>query len=540
MYSEVFSVALAGLEACIVRVETDSGDGIPCFEMSGYLAAQVREAKERVRVAIKNSGIVLRPQKLMINISPADIRKAGTGFDLPIAAGILAANGHIDMKSLESTVVLGELSLDGKINGIHGILACVAEARDRGFLRCIIPECNLNEGALVEGIEVIGTSNVSQLIGFFKGEVELKKAREYRGAVSKVEHGKLRADYDFADICGQEAAKRATLTAVSGNHNIMYIGPPGGGKTMIAKRIPGIMPAMSGEEQFEVTRIYSAAGKLKECGLITQRPFRCPHHSISEAGLLGGGAVPAPGEITLADKGVLFMDEFTEYSGTLLDALRMPMEERIIRIVRNGREYIYPADFMLVAAMNPCRCGYYPDRDRCGCSDAQVRRYLGRISRPVRDRFDICVHVESVGVKAVAGLKSETEERGLSDLKNMAEFGKVFGEPDNNCREYTSENMRIVVNRARDIQRQRFSGEGIEFNSQMSPQQIKKYCVMGKSERRIMELAFDKFNFTVRGYHKVLKTARTIADMEETEHISIRHLSEAVSYRSMEWGDYGR
>lgn len=504
MYSEVFSVTMAGLEAVIVNVETDAGDGLPYFEMSGYLASQVREAKDRVRVAIKNSGIELRPERIVVNISPADVRKAGTGFDLPIAVGILAANGIIDSSNLKNTVVLGELSLDGKVNGVKGVMPSVMAAAERGFTSCIIPACNSNEGSMIDGINVYGVESLRQLIDFLNGNTNMQ-ALTYQGIAVSEHNG---YQIDFADIKGQMAAKRASMIAAAGMHNILYVGPPGSGKTMMAKRMPTIMPDLEHDEIMELTKIYSVAGCLNDGVLMNERPFRAPHHSVTRAGLLGGGNVPRPGEITLATKGVLFLDELTEFPQAILESLRQPLEDRKIRIVRATAEYTYPADFMLVAAMNPCKCGYYPDRTRCLCTEHDILRYMGRISQPIWDRFDLNVKV------------------------NKVEFSMLSQEEEDNDSQMTSEQMRDFIGRARDIQKDRFKNDNIHFNSQMSSRQVKKYCRLGDREKDIMEKAYCTFNMTARGYEKVLKTARTIADMEGEENIAVSHLSEAISYRN--------
>ncbi len=523
MYSEVFSMTLLGMESVVVKVETDAGMGLPCFEMSGYLAAQVREAKERVRIAVRNSGIELKPQKIVVNISPADIRKAGTGFDLPIALGILAANGVVGDELLRDTVLIGELSLDGSINGVTGVLSSVIAARNNGFKRIIIPAANLAEGSIIYNMEVLGADNLAEVIDYFNGRTSLKKA------IFKPTGHSEEYELDFADIIGQEVVKRATLIAVAGMHNIMYIGAPGSGKTMLAKRIPTIMPDLTKEEAIELTRIYSAAGKLKEGGILTKRPFRAPHHSITSAALLGGGRIPNPGEITLASKGVLFLDEFTEFSVGVMEALRQPLEDRKICVCRLGNNYLYPADFMLVAAINPCKCGFYPDRNRCRCNEKEIGRYLGKISGPMWDRFDMNVLIEKVSVEQITNIKrAKGEDKHLSGERAAAAENAAL------CRgaEIDSAAMKAMVLNAREIQRKRFEGTGISYNSQMEAGHIEKFCPLGKRETELMNNAYKRLGMTVRAYHKIIKTARTIADIEGEEDIGIRHLSEAISYKS--------
>ena len=380
----------------------------------------------------------------------------------------------------------------------------VMAAVERGFTSCIIPACNSNEGSMIDGINVYGVESLRQLIDFLNGNTDMQ-ALTYQGIAVSEHNG---YQIDFADIKGQMAAKRASMIAAAGMHNILYVGPPGSGKTMMAKRMPTIMPALESDEIMELTKIYSVAGCLNDGILMNERPFRAPHHSVTRAGLLGGGSVPRPGEITLATKGVLFLDELTEFPQAILESLRQPLEDKKIRIVRAAAEYIYPADFMLVAAMNPCKCGYYPDRTRCFCTEHDILRYMGRISQPIWDRFDLNVKV------------------------NKVEFSMLSQDEEDNDSQMTSEQMRSFIGRARDIQKDRFKNDNIHFNSQMSSRQVKKYCGLGNREKDIMEKAYCTFNMTARGYEKVLKTARTIADMEGEENIAVSHLSEAISYRN--------
>jgi len=504
MYSEVFSTTISGLDALVVRVEIDAGNGLPLFEMSGYLAAQVREAKERVRVSIKNSGYDLKPQRVIVNISPADIRKAGTGFDLPIAVGLLAANGYINSDKLKDMVIVGELSLDGTVNAVSGVLSSAIAARESGYKICVVPTDNLCEAKIAKGLSVYGVRSLKEFIAFINSGViplhndDCTAEEEDEGmAVNE-------AEIDFGDINGQLAAKRATLIAAAGLHNLLYIGAPGSGKTMLAKRIPDILPKLSYAEALQLTKIYSIAGCLCGKSLIHKRPFRSPHHSITKAALLGGGAIPKPGEVTLASFGVLFLDEFTEFPIAMLEALRQPLEERVIRLVRLSKSYVYPADFMLVAAMNPCKCGYYPDRDRCNCSAHEIARFLGKISQPLWERFDLNIHVDSV---AFCDLSREEKT-------------------------YTTAQMRCMVENAHRIQQKRFSGSPIHFNAQMGVKEIKKYCVLGLKEKQLLEKAYNKLNLSARAYNKILKVARTIADIDNSSNITINHLCEAISYRN--------
>lgn len=511
MYSEVFSTTIFGLDALVVHVEIDAGDGLPFFEMSGYLAVQVREAKERVRVSIKNSGYELRPQRILVNISPADVKKAGTGFDLPIAVGILAANGYINNNKLKDIVIVGELSLDGSVNAVSGVLSSVIAAKENGYSICIVPVNNLYEARLIRGISIYGVKNLKELLSFLNNGIFPDRINN----VVEGQHHSVFAAFDndhldFKDIRGQMIAKRATLVAAAGMHNLLYVGAPGSGKTMFAKRISGILPELTYEEALQITKIYSIAGCLSRNSFIKKRPFRSPHHSITKTAFLGGGAVPKPGEITLASSGVLFLDELTEFPAYILESLRQTLEDKAIRLVRLSKEYVYPSDFMLVAAMNPCRCGYYPDRKRCNCSERDIARFLGRISQPIWDRFDMNVHFEPI------------------DFKDLSEEESIFKENI-----YTTKHMRDIVERVHIIQQRRFKECSIYFNSQMETTDIKNYCILGTKEKQLLEKAYNKFNLTARGYNKILKVARTIADIAESSEIQTSHISEAISYRNI-------
>lgn len=511
MFSKVISGTINGLEASIVHVEVDVNNGIPSFDMSGFLAAQVKEARDRVKIAIKNSGYNLKTQRISVNISPADIRKEGTGFDLPIAVGILAANGIVSNRLLENTFFIGELSLDGRINPVKGILPSVCVAKDQNLEHCIVPVSNIHECSIVNGIKIYGVSTLTEVIEFLNGDIQLKPIKNISFDTFCKKNNNL-DNADFSEIRGQQAAKRASLVAAAGMHNIMYIGAPGSGKTLMAKRIPTILPTISFEDSLEISKIYSIAGLLNsENALITKRPYRNPHHSVTISALVGGGKIPKPGEITLANKGVLFLDELTEFYISTIESLRQPLEEKTVTIVRLNAAYTYPAEFMLVAAINPCKCGYFPDRNKCRCSELDINRYLGKISKPFWDRFDICV---------------ETSKMSYSDLKvSDEEYSKEQSF-------MTSADMKKLVDQANDFQKQRFQGKKIKLNSELTIEEVKKYCKLGREENQLLEKVFHKLNLTTRGYHRILKTARTIADLEQCENINCYHLSEAISYRS--------
>lgn len=512
MFSKIISGIINGIEAYPVEVEVDVNAGIPSFEMSGYLSAEIKESRERIKIAIKNSGFELKPEKIMVNISPADIRKDGTGFDLPIAIGILASNKIVKTERLTEIFIIGELSLDGSINGVKGVLPRICMAKSMGLKTCIVPKANEYEGTVVEGIDVIGISDLKQAVDYINGSCNILP-------VIKEDYNKIIKDnqklctVDFSEIKGQYTAKRATLIATAGMHNIIYIGAPGSGKTLMAERIRTILPGLTFEESLEISKIYSIAGLLNTQGkLITQRPFRSPHHTVTSSALIGGGKIPKPGEVTLANKGVLFLDEMTEFYMPTLEALRQPLEDKNVTIARLNAVYTYPTNFMLVAAINPCKCGYYPDRNICCCSEYDINRYLGKISAPFWDRFDISVETKKIEFRDLAGIDN------------------IKSNDTSSC--ITSEMMRIQVEKAMEIQKDRYKKEKISLNSELSAGQIKKYCELGKEEMAIMEKAYKKLNLTARGYHKILKTARTIADLEESDSINITHLSEAISYRS--------
>ena len=519
MFSSVTSGAVGGISSYLMQVEVDVSDGLPSFNMVGFMSGEVREAGERVKVALRNAGTRIPPARITINLSPVDIRKAGVVIDLPVALGIMSAMGVIDSQSLSDTVVLGELGLDGEIKPVKGILPIVTRAREMGYKNVILPKSNAREGAVVSGIKVIGVESLQETVLYLQADEREKDSLippttiDVRKLFEEAE--KSETGLDFAEINGQAGVKRAAEIAAAGFHHLMIIGPPGAGKSMVAKRLPTILPPLSLEESLEVSAIYSVAGMLGENEpLITKRPFMSPHHLVTETALVGGGTIPRPGIISLAHRGVLFLDEMPEFSRSKLDMLRQPLEDRNVRIVRNKGTYTYPANFQMVGALNPCPCGYYPDRNRCRCSPSDIRRYLGHISGPILDRVDICVEAPRVDI---ADLKPKSKSAGES-----------------------SRAIRERVLKARRIQQRRFEGTNLKFNSDMSPKDIEKYCLLGPGEEAYLESVFCSMELSARAYHKILRVARTIADLDGSEKICRVHLMEAVGYRSSDGKYYSQ
>lgn len=506
MYSLVTTSIIQGIKSIPVYVEADVSDGMPLFEMVGSLSPEVKESKERVRTALKNTGYILPPKRITINFIPANIRKTGSGFDLPVVAAVLCAIGIVPEEALKDTMVVGEISLSGEVKPVNGILPMVAEAKERGVTRCIVPAENQTEALLVKEIEIFAVQSIAEMIHILNGGTYIEKE------IGKVV-AKTAQVLDFSDIQGQYFVKRACEVAVSGMHNLLMIGPPGAGKTMTAMRIPTILPPLDEKEQMELSKIYSVSGQfqLRE-QLMEERPFRCPHHTITMQGLVGGGLIPKPGEISLAHKGVLFLDELPEFKQNTIEILRQPMEEKEVRLVRVNGTYEYPADFILVAAMNPCKCGYYPDMQKCRCTAASIERYINRISQPLLDRIDICVETPQIKFEELNGTKKEE------------------------C----SDTIRERVIEVHAIQKKRYQKEDFQFNSQIPAARIAEYCALSKDQEKYMKKIYKQLNLTARSYHKILKVARTLADMDGSENILDAHLNEAVCYRNIDkrfWRD---
>ena len=502
-FGKVVTSSIVGIDGRRVLVEADFGDGLPTFDMVGFLSSEVREARERVRAALKNTGIELPPGRLTVNLSPADLRKQGNAFDLPIAVAIMIAVGILPESFTEGYTFIGELSLDGRLRGIEGTLSHAIAAGALKQKGCIVPAENAAEGAMAGTVAVFGFETLSDVIDFLLGN--LKKDPEPMPEMPNLDSAE--SFMDFSEISGQESLKRAVEVACAGMHGLLMIGPPGTGKSMTAKRIPTILPPLTKTEQLETSRIHSVAGILdRSRGMVTVRPFRNPHHTVSSQALVGGGIYPKPGEMSLAHNGVLFLDELTEFSRATLDSMRQPLEDQRVVISRVHGTYVFPTRVMLVCAMNPCKCGYYPDRNKCRCSEREVRMYLGRISRPFLDRIDISAEVPRVTLSDIAEKKN--------------------GE--------SSREIRRRVIRAWEIQKERYKNEGIVFNSQLEGRQIRKYCRLGKEEEQLMKDVFDRLDFSARAYDRILKVARTIADLAEEEYIGTAHLAEAIGYRSLD------
>jgi len=504
MLSKALSAGTSGIDAFLVECEVDVAPGLPSTTVVGLPDVAVRESRERVKAALTNSRYFYPPRRITVNLAPADTKKEGPLFDLPIALGLLSASGQVELPRLANFAAVGELALDGAARPVAGVLPMALAVREAGLTGIIVPWENAPEAAVVHGIDCIPVKTLSQAVGFLSGELPIRPVEADLDSIFKTEG---RYEVDFAEVKGQEHAKRALTVAAAGGHNVIMIGPPGTGKSMLSRRLPTIMPRLSLEEALETTKVYSVAGLMDGKPLLAVRPFRSPHHTISDAGLIGGGSNPRAGEVSLSHNGVLFLDELPEFRRNVLEALRQPLEDHQVRIVRAQGAAVYPARFMLVAAMNPCPCGYFTDpKHECRCSPHRIAQYRSKISGPLLDRIDIHLDVPSINY------------RELSDKRPGT----------------SSEEMRKLVRVARSIQSERFEGRKIFCNADMNTRDIRRFCPLDEASEALLRHAIEELNFSARAYHKILKTARTIADIAVSDDIKQEHLLESIQYRSLD------